>query len=211
MAQLMAAFDARTVDPTQGAGSLPVGKHPVVITASEIKPTSDNSGGMLVLDLQIIDGPNKGTTGNYRLNLYNKSAKACEIAHKQMSAVCHVTGIYNVTDSSQLHNIPFVIEVALQSGEEAAAKGYTEVKRVYDMQGNEPGKQGQPPAAPQPQAQQFAPPAQQQAAAPAPAAAWGTPTQQQAAAPAPAPAAAWGNQAGQQQAAAPAGGAPWGR
>lgn len=146
--QLAKRFDSSQHDPSQSAGQLPVGKHPVIISESEVMAAKDVESGLLELTLQIIDGPSKGQTGPYRLNLYNKSAKAAEIAHKQMSAICHVTGVYVVDDSRQLHNIPFIIEVGLQRDAEAAAKGYTEVKRVYDINGNEPGKQnaggGQP-------------------------------------------------------------------
>jgi len=141
--QLYQPFDATQFDPSQSAGQLPVGKHPVVIIDSEVKPTTDNQSGLLELTLQIIDGPSKGMTGAYRLNLYNtKSQQAVEIAHKQFSAVCYVIGVFNVKDSQQLHNIPFIVEVALQKNSEAAEKGYTQVVRVYDRNGNEPGKAG---------------------------------------------------------------------
>jgi hypothetical protein len=149
MTQLQQMFDANQYDPTQTSGaSLPVGKHPVVIDASEIKATQDNSGGFLELTLKIIDGPQTGTTGAYRLNLYNQSQKAVEIAHRQFSALCHAVKVFQVQDSAQLHNIPFIVEVALQKGQDA--NGYTEVKKVFDINGNEPGKNnaGQAAAAP---------------------------------------------------------------
>lgn len=237
MAQLIQAFNAQTVDPSQGVGGLPIGKHPVVVDSSEVKPNKENNGGYLQLNLKIIDGPQTGTVGAYRLNLYHSNQQTVEIAHRQLSAVCHVTGVFMLQDSAQLHNIPFIVEVGPQKNDPQ----YTEVKKVFDINGNEPGKagQGQAPAqpaaaAPQGFGQQ---PAQQQAPA-----AWGAPQGQQApqAAPqgnapawgqqpaqAPAAAPAWGNQqqapaqqqapqqpaaAGWQQGAAPAGAnPPWGQ
>jgi len=235
MAQLLQAFNAQQFDPTQGGGSLPVGRHPVVIESSEVKANKANDGGYLQLNLKLIDGPQTGTTGAYRLNLYHSNPQTAEIAHRQLSAICHVVGVFNVQDSAQLHNIPFIIEVGLQKGEEAAQKGYTEVKKVFDMNGNEPGKAGQGAAPAQPQQQQpqggawgqqpaQQPAAQPQGNAPAwgggqpaqqpqqpqqqPAAAWGQqPQQQPANQPAAAP--AWGQQP--QGGAAPQGGAPWGQ
>jgi len=216
MAQLLAMFDARAFDPTQGVGSLPIGKHPVIAESSEVRPTSNNDGGYLQFNLKIIDGPNAGATGAYRLNLYNASQKAVEIAHRQMSALCHVTGVYNVQDSAQLHNIPFMIEVGAQKGEDAVAKGYTEIKRVFDIHGNEPGKQAQGAQAAQPQQQaaaavQQAPaqaawqqPAQQQAPVQT-APAWGQAQSQQPQTTQPAQQAAWGQQSGS------VGAAPWGQ
>ena len=236
MAQLIQAFNAQQYDPTQGGGSLPVGRHPVIIESSEVKANKANDGGYLQLNVKLIDGPQTGTTGAYRLNLYHSNPQTAEIAHRQLSAICHCVGVFNVQDSGQLHNIPFIIEVGLQKGEEAAQKGYTEVKKVFDINGNEPGKAGQGAPAAQPQQQPAAQggfgqqqPAQQPQQ-PQGGGAWGgQPAQQPAAQPQGAPAGnapAWGQQPAQQPAAqqpaqqaggwqqggtAPAGGAPWGQ
>lgn len=208
MAQLIQAFNAQQFDPTQGVGGLPIGKHPVVVDSSEVKPNKENNGGYLQLNLKIIDGPQTGTVGAYRLNLYHSNQQTVEIAHRQLSAVCHVTGVFMLQDSAQLHNIPFIVEVGPQKNDAQ----YTEVKKVFDINGNEPGKagQGHAPAQPaaaapqgfaqqQPQQQPQQPPAQ---------AAWGTPAGQQQAPQGNAP--AWGQQPAQQPAAAPAGAPAWG-
>ena len=233
MAQLLQAFNAQQFDPTQGGGSLPVGRHPCIIESSEVKANKANDGGYLQLNVKLIDGPQMGTTGAYRLNLYHSNPQTAEIAHRQLSAICHCVGVFNVQDSGQLHNIPFIIEVGLQKGEEAAQKGYTEVKKVFDINGNEPGKAGQ--GAPQAQPQQQ-PAAQggfgqqqpaQQPQQPQSGAAWGGQPAQQPAAQPQGNAPAWGGgqpaqqpaaqqpaqQAGgwQQGGGAPAGGAPWGQ
>lgn len=240
MAQLLQAFNAQQFDPTQGGGSLPVGRHPVIIESSEVKANKANDGGYLQLNVKLIDGPQTGTTGAYRLNLYHSNPQTAEIAHRQLSAICHCVGVFNVQDSGQLHNIPFIIEVCFQKGHEPGtnpeAKGYTEVRRVFDINGNEPGKAGQGAPAAQPQQQPAAQggfgqqqPAQQPQQ-PQGGEAWGgQPAQQPAAQPQGAPAGnapAWGQQPAQQPAAqqpaqqaggwqqggtAPAGGAPWGQ
>ena len=177
--QLTQAFNPMQHDPTQtGGGGFPVGKHPVIIKSAELKPTQAGDGGLVEFQLEIIDGPARGTTGAYRLNLYNKSEKAARIAHSQLSALCHVTQQFQLgadgTQLSVLFNIPFVIEVGMQKGDE----GYTEVKKVFDMAGNEPGK---PPTNPQANANAaaFQQPAQQaapqQQAPQGGAQAWGAP------------------------------------
>ena len=209
MAQLLNPFDATQWNPAQSSGQLPIGNKQVAqIIASEVKANSANDGGFLELILEILDGPNVGSTGAYRLNLYNQSQKAKEIAHRQMSALCHVVGIFNVSDTTALHNKPFRIDVGYQKGQDPAtnpeANGYTEVKKLYDINGNEPGKapaaqQTAPPV-------QTAPPIQQPApvAAPAPA-----PWAGGQAAPAGTGAPPWGQPAATQPAAAPA--PPWGQ
>lgn len=192
--QLIQAFNAKQYDPTQGVGSLPIGRHPVVIESSEVKANKANDGGYLQLNLRIIDGPQQGTTGAYRLNLYHSNQQTVEIAHRQLSAICHVIGVFQVTDSSQLHNLPFLVEVGPQKNDPQ----YTEVKKVFDMNGNEPGKAGAGAPAAQPQQQQ--PQGQ-------PNGAWGGAPQGQQQQPA--GGAAWGGQ--QQPAQQPNGGAPaWG-
>lgn len=140
--QLLEPFNPYDHNPEQGEGQLPVGKHPVIINGAEVKATKNNDGGMIVLMLQIIDGPLKGATGPYRLNLYNKSEQAVKIARSQLSALCYVTQRFqlgqNGTDLSPLFNVPFIIEVVPQ----AANENYTEIKKVFDINGNEPKAQG---------------------------------------------------------------------
>lgn len=139
MAQLNQPFNAHNVDPTQGVGGFPVGKHIVQIIESDIKATKSGDSGMLELVCEVLDGDAKGTTGAYRLNIYNTNPQAAEIAKRQLSAVCHVTGVFQLDDTRALHNIPFMIEVKPQKNDPQ----YTEVSKVYDTAGNEPGKQGQ--------------------------------------------------------------------
>ena len=217
--QLPQAFDANQIDPTQSAGGqLPIGKHLVVVESSEVKATKDNSGGYIQLNLKITEGPSAGTTGAYRLNIYNSNQQAVEIAQKQLSAVCHVTGVFSVQDSSQLHNIPFMVEVGPQKNKPE----YTEVKKVFDAAGNEPGKAPAAPAQPTAPATQGAPAGAQGA--------WGVPTQpalengqvmqvtHEGKPVAPAQAQPWGAPQGQpaqaqpqQPGTAPAGNPPWGQ
>lgn len=136
---LMTPFDPTKFDPSQATPQLPIGRHPVVIVDGKVVANKSNDGGMLVLTLKITDGPQKGSEGLLRLNLYHSNEKAAEIAHKTLSAICHATGLLQtITNTQQLYGKPFVIDVDFQQAEEARAKGYTEVRRIYDMQGNEP-------------------------------------------------------------------------
>lgn len=198
------AFNAQAHTPQYGGGgsNLPPGKYKGVIVDSRQEKNSAGNGGFLALDLTPIEGPLANQKHTDRLNLHNLNPQTVEIANKQMSAYCYVTGEFNLQDTVQLHNKPFYFEIGFQKGHEPTAEkpegGYTEVKALFDLNGNAPGKAGTSPApaaAPQPVA---APPA---AVAPtaAPAAGWGGEAAAPAAvAPAPAPAAiappaaAWG-------------------
>ena len=148
-----ATFDANKFEPRQSAGSHPVGnKFPFEITGTEVKPTKDGTGGMFVVTFTTPAGQI-----DYRYNLFNQSAKAVEIAHGQFSALCRAVGRYQVdfnNDGAILRGAKGCLDVNYQKGEEPTAErpegGYVEVKKVYDVNGNEPGK---PPAQTQPQGQ----------------------------------------------------------
>lgn len=143
MAQLLQPFNPTQFDPTQGDRPLPIGRHLFAAVSSAIKPTKGNDGGYLEYRVRVMEGEHAGAMGAIRFNLYNGSQQAVEIAHRQFSAFCHVCGVLGqVGDSGQLHEIPFYAQVEAQPGDEAKAKGYTQVTKFYDRNGNEPT--GQP-------------------------------------------------------------------
>lgn len=132
-------FNSQGVEPQYGgAGGLPLGKHPVVIVATDLKPTKDNTGGYLELTMEAIDGPAKGLQQVDRLNLHNKNETAVRIANQQLSAYCHVTGVYAFNQTEELHGKPFVVEIVPRKDN----PNQGEVGKLFDMNGNEPGKAG---------------------------------------------------------------------
>jgi hypothetical protein len=147
-------FDATQVQPSQGGDKHPAGMFNFTITNTYAKSTKDQSGGMFVVEFTSEAGRIES-----RYNLWNQSAQAVEIAQKQLSALCHATGIFKISfpknpDGSpnmqmagaELRNGRGRMEVAPQKNNPE----YTEVKRVFDINGNEPGKSG---GTPQPQQQ----------------------------------------------------------
>jgi hypothetical protein len=113
-------FDANTVNPQEAFEPLPAGWYDGRIINSEAKPTKDNVSGYLQLDIEIIDGEYKGRKVFDRLNLWNAGAnaeKTKEIAHRQLSAYCHATGVFILQDSNQLHGIPLKIKLAVRTQE----------------------------------------------------------------------------------------------
>lgn len=193
--QLNQPFDARQVEPASFAPPPPLADYHVRIVDSEAKPTKDNSGGYVQFVLEILDpGPYLNRRVNHNLNLFNINQQTVEFAYRALSALCHVTGIFNVQDTRQLHNIPFIATIGPQKNDPR----FADVLAVKDINGNQPGKpaqagtaapQAQPAVSPTPAAPAWQPPAATQPAA-APAPAWAPPA---AAQPAPAPAApTWG-------------------
>jgi len=197
-----AVFDANQFEPRQFGSAHPVGsKFDFEITHTEVKPTKNQDGGMFVVTFTTPAG-----TIDFRYNLFNQSAKAVEIAHGQFSALCRAVGRYQVdfnNDGAVLRGARGKLDVGYQKGEEPSPEkpegGYVEVKKVYDINGIEPGKAAQ--QQPQPQQNQPQHQPQSQPMTQQPGGGWGQQPQQNNA-PNPAPAnnngvGAWqpGNQA----------------
>lgn len=162
-------FNAQQFKPNFGGGGeqLPPGKqYKVVVVDSGTDKTGDGNGGFLFTKLTVVEGPLHGKSQMLRFNLHNTNAKTVEIANEQLSALCHAVGVFQMVDTAQLHDKPFLIDVDWQKGNAPGeAKGgefggYTEVKAIYDLGGNKPGKGGGVATNAQPQQQQggFTPP-----------------------------------------------------
>ncbi|HPE62447.1 MAG TPA: DUF669 domain-containing protein [Thiolinea sp.] len=160
MASLNMNFDANTVEPSSVFDPLPNGEYLVVVVASDMKSTNNGSGQYLELELEVIDGNFKGRKVWDRLNLINHNAKAVEIAQRQLSGLCHATGVLRVSDSSQLHNIPVIATVKYREGN--GQYGPSNDVRGYKSAGQQTQQPAQQPAMQQPMQQ---PPAQQPAPA----------------------------------------------
>lgn len=123
-------------------GNLPVSPPEgwvVQIVAVHKTDTNARDGWFFEFVLQIVDGPNQGATGSYRLNYGNNSEQAVNIAIGQLSTLCHVTGVMMIQHQmEELLNIPFRVIVVMQVGAEAAEKGWTTIQDVLDIHGNAP-------------------------------------------------------------------------
>jgi hypothetical protein len=122
-------FNAAEVEPMGEYTPIPAGDYVAVITASEEKQTKDYTGSFVKMDFEVIDGEFKGRKEFTRLNLNNKNPQAVDIARRELSSICHATGVLSPRDSSELHNKPMIIKVAIKpaTAEFSAAneiKGY---------------------------------------------------------------------------------------
>ena len=133
--QMPKPFDASGVAPSQPQEVIPVAWYPVTITESEIKETSKKLGSMLALTYTIIDGDHKGRKLFSNLNIVNANAQAVEIAQRDLSAICHATGVMVVDDTSKLHNIPFEIRVGMRKPDADYPEPANEVKGYRKLGG----------------------------------------------------------------------------
>lgn len=157
--QMTGSFNANQYEPNQGmTGHPPAQKVQFQISNTAIVENKAKDGGMFVVDFTSPLG-----TQIHRYNIWNKEPKAVEIAHGQLSALCHAVNVYNIdwgNEGAALRGARGLMDIGYQKGEEPSAEkpngGYTELKKVYDIAGNEPGKAPAQQQQAQPQVQQNA-------------------------------------------------------
>lgn len=92
-------------------GPLPPGSYEVIIAQSDIKATKAGTGEYIELEMQIVDGEYQGRRIWERLNVNNPNKTAEDIAKAALGALCMAVGVDDLTDTEQLHDIPFIIGV----------------------------------------------------------------------------------------------------
>lgn len=107
-------FNANEVEPSTDFEPIPAGKYLAVITESEVKPNRAATGSYLQLTFQIIDGEFKNRVLWARLNLDNPNGTAVKLAKAELSAICRAVGVMAPNDSTDLHDLPLVINVKLK-------------------------------------------------------------------------------------------------
>ena len=137
MADLGGQFDSSTVEPMGEMTPLPAGEYRCCCIKSEWKPTKNGNGEYLEFSWQVLEGPCAKRMVFSRLNLKNPSPVAVEIARSELSAICNAAGKIKLRDSSELHDIPVVISVAIKRREDNGqpgneVKGYKSVKAASE-------------------------------------------------------------------------------
>jgi hypothetical protein len=139
-------FNAAQYEPATGLPLWIDGWHPVVLTSIEPKenntpdPATGQKTGRLECTIQAIDGPHKGQTQRFGLNLWHSSAQTVEIANRFMSALIYVTIGFHQNrltinqDTQELCNIPFLIQASRQKDN----PNMNDFRAVKDIQGGDP-------------------------------------------------------------------------
>ncbi len=104
-------FDATTVEPDEGFTPIPAGQYTAVITGSEMKKTNAGNGEYLSLTFQIIEGQYENRLIWTNLNIKNPNETAVKIAKGELSAICRAVDVLKPQDSSELHDIPLLINI----------------------------------------------------------------------------------------------------
>lgn len=146
------SVDLRAIPPSQGFTKHPVGMFDFVITNTFLQENDKKTGAMLVVEFT---SPAGMVINRYQV--VNPEPKTVEIANGQLSALGHAINIFQVAYPKNPDGSPVMemaghtlrggrgrMEVAYQKGQEPTAEkpsgGYVEVRKVFDVNGNEPGK-----------------------------------------------------------------------
>jgi hypothetical protein len=104
---------------------IPEGEYDAIITNTELKPTNAGDGQYLQVDIEVTSGDHKGRKVTERLNFVNSNERAVKIAERILGSIGHAVGFeegYEITDSNEIHNKPFVIKVKVEEPQEYTDK-----------------------------------------------------------------------------------------
>lgn len=106
-------FDASEVAPQSSKSyePLPRGMYQGIVIESSIKPTKAGTGEYIELVIQVTDGVHSGRRLWERLNVSNPNKTAEDIARAQLASLCQAVGVTKLSNTEQLHDIPFALEV----------------------------------------------------------------------------------------------------
>lgn len=114
MADLGGTFDSTTVEASTGYEPIPAGQYKCVATSSEWRATKNGEGRYIEFTWEIVEGNYTGRLIWSRLNLENANQQAVEIARKELSSICKAVGVATPRDTSELHNIPCMVKIAVK-------------------------------------------------------------------------------------------------
>jgi len=154
MPQLPNQFDATQQKEMDTYEPLPEGDYVVAISSSELKDAKTAGNSYIQLDMDVLQGEHQGETYICRLNLFNTSQKAVDMANRELGAICKACGKPLVTSTEELHNIPMIVTLKVTPGKgdygpSNQATGYSPA----GQQQPQPVPQQQPQPVPQQQPQ----------------------------------------------------------
>lgn len=118
-------FNAADVAPSEAMEALPAAWYPVAITDGEVKVNDGGNGRRLAITWTVLEGQYKGRKVFDGFNFIHSNPQAQEIGQRDLSAICHATGVLNISDISQLFNKAHQIKVDVEAARHVDADGNT--------------------------------------------------------------------------------------
>jgi len=107
---------------------VPAGKY-VCQVVEDCERTSKKGDRYLQLTIKIVDGEYKNRQFFDRIMLWHRDSETQNIARKSFASLCRAVNLKNPTDSSYIHNKPFLCRIGVKFSEysqkdENEVKGY---------------------------------------------------------------------------------------
>ena len=136
------SFNAHDVKPNVMPEPLPTGTYDVMITDTEEVLVKDGNGQAFIkVTMEVLGGEFVGRKIIDRLNTKNENEETRRIAYSTLSAICYVTGVMVIQQSSaELHGKPFRVRLVKEKRRDDPTKESNSVRGYLDSMGNEPGK-----------------------------------------------------------------------
>jgi hypothetical protein len=105
--------------PDDDFDAIPAGKYVVRIADSDVSPNKAGTGTILKLTIKVDEGEFAGRQFWEYLNIQHQKATAQNIGQAMLKKIVKaVNGPPSITDSRELHNIPFIADVKIEKSEQ---------------------------------------------------------------------------------------------
>lgn len=122
--------------PVDDFAPIPAGVYTAIIESDEKKQSKKNpQNSYLNLKVRVVEGRYKNSVIFNMLNLWNDNPKAAKIAEVELGKIMDACKKPAAADSSELHNIPVKVKVAIQPGE----NGYNDKNIIKDWMSADAG------------------------------------------------------------------------
>ena len=144
------SFDASGIVPQAPLEIIPAGWYNMEITDAEVKATRGKSGGTRAnFELTVTTGDHKGRKVFAGINVKNANQQAQEIGQRELSAICHATGIINVSDLAAFIGKQLQVKVKVRKATDAdKEQGYEDRNEPSGFKALEGAAVGGAPAGP---------------------------------------------------------------
>lgn len=136
------AFDPSTVEKRSNSFDLlPAGNYVAQITDTEIVDLKSGNGTALKMTVTVLQEGYNGRKIFCRLNIRHTNPKAQEIAQQQLRELCEAIGLARLSDTTELHNKPFIARVKIRKDDTGQYEPQNEISGFRPL-----GSTSAPPA-----------------------------------------------------------------
>ncbi len=112
------AFDTHSVEPQTDSSFVPAGKYLVLVLKAETKANKKNTGHLIELGMQILDGQFKGQFIRDWINIEHQESPQCvEIGRRCLAALGQAIGLAAVGNTDQLLQQTVVAHVTVKDSQ----------------------------------------------------------------------------------------------